>query len=328
VKHNIGIVGTVVLGVSFLFACSDSASETGAGGTDLTTYVAALSVNGDGSDEVSSTELPEDASSEPLAARGCGFGEIVERVVARYDGDGSGDLDAGEKAELVAEFGDPESGVSARHPNRGQPTRAAVLLNAYDSDDSGSLEASELATLQADIQARCEERLAKLVEQFDANGDGTLDDAEWEAARAALRERIAAHRRQRFAEFDTNGDGILDAEERLALRQAVIDRRAEVEGEFDVDADGQLDAEEREALQEHVRACVKTDLPMDSIERVIERRGQGRPDATGSGARPEADGEDPSADGEEPSADEPVETPAESETDDDSSDSDSSETAP
>jgi Ca2+-binding EF-hand superfamily protein len=310
----------VVLGASFLFACSNSAPETAADSTDLTTYVAALSVNGDGSDEVSSTELPETPSSEPLVARGCGFGEIVEHVVARYDADQSGDLDATEKAALVTEFGDPESGVSAEHPNRGQPTRAAVLLNAYDSDDSGSLEASELEALQADIQARCEERLTKLVEQFDANGDGTLDDSEWEAARAALRQRIAAHHSQRFAEFDTNGDGRLDAEERAALRQAVIDRRADVEGEFDTNADGQLDAEEREALQEHLRACIKTDLPMDSVEAAIERRSQGRPDGIGSGRRPEADGE-------EQNADESGDPSSESEIDEGSSEPDSSESA-
>jgi Ca2+-binding EF-hand superfamily protein len=278
VKHGIGIVGAAVLGASFLFACSDSAPNADTGSNDLTTYVAALSVNGDGSDEVSSTETSDATSSEPLAARGCGFGEIVDNVVARYDADQSGDLNEAEKAALVAEFGDGEAGVAGRHPNRGQPTRAAVLLQAYDVDGSGTLDATEIAALRADIQARCEERLSKLVEQFDTNGDGALDDAEWEAARASLRERISEHRHGRIAEFDTNADGHLDADERAALRETVLERRAEVVAEFDADGDGQLSEEERAELQDHLRVCVKTDLPMDSREVAREHRTDGRPD--------------------------------------------------
>jgi len=280
VKHRIGIVGSVVSCVSFFFvACAQSAPEADSDGSDMATYVAALSVNGDGSDEVSSVET-SDAASEPLLVRGCGFGEIVEHVVARYDADQSGDLDASEKAELSAEFGDPESGVPAEHPNRGQPTRAAVLLQAYDSDGSGTLEASEIEALQADIQARCEERLSKLVEQFDTNADGTLDEAEWEAARAALRERIREHRRERIAEFDVDGDGTLDADERAALEADLLARRAQVEAEFDADGDGELSGEERAELGDHVRDCVKADVPMESREAAIERRRHGRLDGT------------------------------------------------
>jgi Ca2+-binding EF-hand superfamily protein len=277
VKHEIGIVGAVVLCTSFFFACSQAAPEADSADGDLTTYLAALSVNGDGSDDTSSTEASDEAS-EPLVARGCGFSEIVENVVARYDADQSGDLDASEKAELVAEFGDAEAGVPGEHPNRGQPTRAAVLLQAYDSDGSGTLEASEIEALQADIQARCEERRSRLVEEFDTNGDGTLDDAEWEAARAALRERIQEHRRERIAEFDTDGDGTLDADERAALQADLLARRAEVEAEFDADGDGELSDEERAELEEHVRDCVKADVPMESRDAAIERRRHGRLD--------------------------------------------------
>jgi Ca2+-binding EF-hand superfamily protein len=307
VKHGIGIVGVVVLGASFLFACSDSAPNADTGGSDLTTYVAALSVNGDGSDEVSSMETGDTMSREPLAARACGFGEIVANVVARYDADQSGDLDEAEKAALATEFGDREAGVTAENPNRGQPTRAGVLLEAYDVDGSGTLEASEIAALRADIQARCEERLSKLIEQFDTNGDGTLDDAEWDAARTALRERIAERRQSRVAEFDSNADGHLDAEERATLRKTILDRRAEVVAEFDSDGDGQLSEEERAELQDHLRACVKTDLPMDSREVAIEHRTHGQPDGIGRG-----EGED--------SADEAVDTTSPPVTDDTSSD--------
>lgn len=286
-KHEIGIVGAVVLCASFLFACSQSAPEADSRDGELTTYLAALSVNGDGSDD-SSTET-SDASSEPLVARGCGFSEIVEHVVARYDADQSGDLDAEEKAALVAEFGDPEAGVPGEHPNHGQPTRAAVLLQAYDSDGSGTLDGAEIEALQADIQARCEERRSKLVEEFDTNGDGTLDDAEWEAARVALRERIREHRLGRIAEFDVDGDGVLDAEERAALQADLLARRAEVEAEFDADGDGALSEEEQAELEEHLRDCVKADVPMESHEAAIERRRHGRLDGMDEGERRDGD---------------------------------------
>lgn len=272
-KQRIGIVGAAVIGASFLFACSNSVPESDVGTTDLSTHVAALSVNGDGSDEATSAEVSETASPEPLMAQGCGFSEIAAKVVARFDADQSGDLDDGEKAELVAEYGDPDAGTAARHPNRGQPTRAAVLLQAYDIDDSGSLEASELEALQADIQARCEERRAKLVEEFDVDGNGTLDESEWEAAHTALRERIAEHRHARITEFDSDADGRLDSEERASLRESVSEERASVEAEFDVDGNGELDAEERGALGEYLRDCVKTDLPMDSHEAAVEHLG-------------------------------------------------------
>lgn len=324
-KHRIGIVGTLVVGASFLFACANSAPEADIDTSDLSTHVAALSVNGDGSDEAISSEPSEEASPEPIMARGCGFSEIAQNVVARFDADQSGDLDATEKAELVAEYGDAASGVAGRHPNRGQPTRAAVLLQAYDSDGSGSLEASEIASLQADIQARCEERRAKLVEEFDANGDGSLDESEWEAARAALRERIAERRRARISEFDADADGHLDAEERAALRDTVSERRASVEAEFDIDGDGELDTEERAALEEYLRACVKTDLPMDSREGAIEHRGHGRPDAVGD-ENPESD-ESSESDSDDDVSSEGDESASDDSSDSDSSSDDSSDTA-
>src|SRR5262245_47204143 len=149
VKHCIGIVGTFLVGASFLFACASSAPESDTGETDLSIHMAALSVNGDGAEEDASVEMTDGTPAEPLMSQGCGFSEIMANVIARFDVDQSGDLSAEEKASLVAAYGAPEDGVEARHPNRGQPTRAAVLLQAYDVDGSGSFEASEIALLQS-----------------------------------------------------------------------------------------------------------------------------------------------------------------------------------
>jgi len=300
VKHRIGIVGALVVGASFLYACANSAPDAEVGTTDLSTHVAALSVNGDGSDEPTSDDVSDDESHEPIMARGCGFSEIVANVVARFDVDQNGDLDATEQAALEASYGE-----GAEHPNRGQPTRAALLLEAYDADGSGSLEASELETLQGDIQARCEERRSRLVAEFDVNGDGTLDESEWEAARAALRARIADHHHERIAEFDTNGDGTLDEAERTAMRAALHERHASVEAEFDDDGDGSLSDDERDELEEYRRDCVKGDRPMDSREAAIEHRGHGR-----DGVEEQGDEVEESADGDSESEAEEVDSSA------------------
>lgn len=306
----------MIVGASFLFACGSSAPTDDTGTADLSTHVAALSVNGDGSDEATSSEQSEGQNPEPLMARGCGFSEIVENVVARFDADQSGGLDASEKAALVAEYGDAQSDTPARHPNRGQPTRAAVLLEAYDSDASGSLEASEIEALQADIRARCEERRSKLIEEFDVDGDGALDDAEWEAARVALRERIAERRHARIAEFDSDGNGTLDESERVALRETLSDRRASVEAEFDIDGNGTLDEDERAALEEYFRACVRSDLPMDSRDAAIEHRVRGHLDGLGDDETREADeSANDGVEAESGNADEAETQPSESETD-------------
>jgi EF hand domain-containing protein len=273
VKRGFVVLGASVVGLSLLYACAGAeqseATTADASSVDTATLVAALSVNGDGSDETFAGE-----TDQPLVARGCGFETILETVVERYDADDSGDLDADERTALGAEFGDAESGTPAEHPNRGRPGRAALLLLSYDADGSGTLDAAEIDALKADIQARCEARLAKLVEEFDANADGTLDESEWDAARAALRERVAERWHARIAEFDTNGDGTLDAEERAALRERVLERRADAASEFDADGDGELSEDEQDQLGEHVRACVRDDVSMGSGDSGPGRRGR------------------------------------------------------
>lgn len=259
-KLGIGILGAGVLTI-LAAACSGSEQTDATGSVDSATLVAALSVNGDGADDTW-TDGASDGEAEPIVARGCGFAQIMENVVARYDADDSGDLDADEKAELESRYGDADGDTPAAHPNHGQPGKAALLLQAYDADGSGTLEASEIDVLKADIQARCEARLGRLIAEFDTDGDGQLSDTEWDAAKAALRQRFTEHHEGAAAEFDTDGDGTLDAEERAAMIAAARERRAAAEHEFDSDGDGRLGEDEQEEFEEHVRDCVRNDIPV------------------------------------------------------------------
>ena len=221
--------------------------------TEQASLVAALAANEDGSDEAWTSAT----GAEPFVVESCGFDVIVDRVVERFDADGSGDLDADERATLVDEFGDPGD-------------RLELLISVYDTDSSGTLEASELDAVKADLEARCENRLAKLLAEFDTNGDGTLDADERDAAQAALKDRFARRHADRVHEFDGNGDGRLGPGERrragASVRSRVEARREAIADEFDVNGDGTLDADERAALDDHLRQCVRGERPLSPVE--------------------------------------------------------------
>jgi hypothetical protein len=243
--------------VAGLAACggSEDAEATASGplDTEQASLVAALAANEDGSDEAWTSA----SGAEPFLVESCGFDVIVQRAVERFDADGSGDLDADERAALVDEFGDPSD-------------RLELLVSVYDADGSGSLEAGELDVLKQDLEARCENLRSRLLAGLDANGDGTLDEAEREAARAALKDRFAARHAARLGEFDGNGDGRLGPLERrragASIRSRVEARRGAIAEDFDADGNGELDANERAALVEHLRRCVRGEVPLAPAE--------------------------------------------------------------
>lgn len=245
-KRKSVLLGVFGVGLG-LVACGQSAGG-GAAATDEAVLVAALTANDDGSDAAWAST----AGGEPLLVEGCGFGNIVARVVERFDADGSGDLNADERAVLVDELGDPGE-------------RFELLVSIYDTDGSGELTADELDALEADIETRCESRRQALLERFDADGDGTLDDEELEAARDALRERLAARVGRGIGRGIGRGDGIGAAGRPggrgigigIGIGERLAERRAAIAEEFDADQNGELDAAEREALAEHLRACVR-----------------------------------------------------------------------
>jgi hypothetical protein len=274
-------MGAWALGASVLFACSSTGQNGTASGTDsasgdLGTMVAALSVNSDGTDPTWS----DPTDPEPVRGKACGFERIVEKVVARFDANGDGSLDASERGQIQSDFADDDSdhaagadaGVSAHgHLLHG---RAALLVALYDTNADGTLDATEIATLKADIEARCEARLAKLVAEFDTNGDGTLDDSEWKAADAALHASFEAKHTDRIKAVDTNGDGKISLAERQAAREVADQARGGNEEKFDADGDGKLGDSEQARFRDHGRKCVRDDLPMGSDD---------SPDAGGEG---------------------------------------------
>ena len=77
--------------------------------------VAALAANEDGSDEAWTSA----SGTEPFLVESCGFDVIVQRAVERFDADGSGDLDADERAS------DPDNQVDG-FLGAGVPAGASV----------------------------------------------------------------------------------------------------------------------------------------------------------------------------------------------------------
>jgi hypothetical protein len=237
-------MGAGLLGMSVLAACS-GAEQASEQSPDVSTLVAALSVNSDGSDATWS----DPADPEPAHVRGCGYELIASKLAQRAEESADDDSATDDGAGEPAHHGDG---------------RAAMLVRLYDTNADGTLDDSELANLKADIEARCEARFAKLVAEFDTNGDGALDATVWAAAEAALHDRFAHHHQDRAQQLDTNGDGEISPDEIAAAREEAQQHRDGAEHAFDLDGDGKLGSGEGERFREHGRQCVREDLPMMS----------------------------------------------------------------
>lgn len=177
-----------------------------------------------------------------------------DRVLARYDANGDGQLGPVERAalrdELEARIGHP---IARRF---GLMHRAFVIKRVkwvFDTDLNGTLSSDERTAMIDAFEARCERIGAEVLERFDANDDGALDATERQAAKDALVARLQAHRQQVLTRYDANGNGVLDDAERLTLRDDRIDafqaRRAAVVAQFDANGDGTLQDAEKIALK-------------------------------------------------------------------------------
>lgn len=202
-------------------------------------------------------DLP-DPTVEPEAGA-CDLGALRQRVIATYDADGNGTLDASERAQIRQDLGDMRQGRPRLFQAARRIRRHAwhAVRWAFDVNHDGVLDDAERAELVAAAEQRCEARRQRVLDNFDANGDGTLDDSERAAARAARRARVQQRFQDILAAHDTNGDGVLDQTEREALRAAVRaefrSRRQAVKTQFDLDGNGVLDAAERDALKAAIR---------------------------------------------------------------------------
>jgi Ca2+-binding EF-hand superfamily protein len=139
--------------------------------------------------------------------------QIPKEVLAKYDTNGDGKLDATELAKLRLD-------------------RANEFIAKHDKDGDGKLSAAELAAafekmgprpggpegkpgreggLKPEVLEKIKEHRAEMLKKYDTNGDGKLDDGE----RAKMRADRAA---KLVAKFDKDGDGKLNAEELVAAR--------------------------------------------------------------------------------------------------------------
>lgn len=246
----------------------------GCGGVDSSgdlleeaTYSAALS-EGDGENL---DDVPVDEDLEAAAAEvadgdldegvdlnpDCSLDGLRQRVMNRYDQNGNGRLDRGERNRLAEEL-DP----LARLQNRWmRHYRLQRLLWVHDQNEDGVLGQAEQDRLRINLQARCQNRQAALLDGFDADEDGSLNAEEWEAARLALQDRIQARVQDRLQQHDANGDGQLDENERRAMiaaaEQRMQQQREQLRLQYDANGDGQLDQQERATLREMLQARVR-----------------------------------------------------------------------
>ncbi|MDB6115393.1 MAG: putative signal transduction protein with EFhand domain [Lacunisphaera sp.] len=156
-----------------------------------------------------------------------------QEMLARYDKNGDGKLDAEEKAAMKADQVSLGELWKPGAENAAPGTPGPAALKAGDADAA---------------------RIRDWIKRFDRDGDGKLDFAELtelDKARQQLQQNGGADRfrAQRLKMFDKDGDGVLNESERAEAEKFM----AEQVKRFDRDGDGQLSAEERgEALKAFV----------------------------------------------------------------------------
>ncbi len=133
------------------------------------------------------------------------------RMVERFDTNGDGKLDEGERA-------------AARQAAQDGGGLRGAFMQGYDADKDGTLSEAEKAKAQADWKA--------FVAKHDADGDGKLSRTEGKAARQAwAKEHPEAAARMRAA-VDKNGDGKVSLKERRqAAKEIRKKRQAATSGE-------------------------------------------------------------------------------------------------
>lgn len=182
----------------------------------------------------SGAETPGDPFGQGIHSR------VSPAVMARYDLDHDGVLNAVEKAALRKDIAE-----------KVDPIRKS-MLQQYDWNRNGKLDADERAAMTEARKAQHARAETRALQHFDANHDGTLD-AQEQATRRERREAwLSSKKAQALQAFDANGNGLLDPGEKAAMRQMVAEGRAKALQMFDTNGDGRLDAGERAAATEPV----------------------------------------------------------------------------
>ena len=216
---------------------------------------AAISEDAFADEQVALPEMPSEADGV------CDLQGRRARIMARYDADGSGRLEASErqalKSDLEARVGHP---FAVRFALRHRAHVMDRLRWVFDENFDGQLSSDERTAMIDALEARCQRIRANLLERFDANQNGTLDEPERQAAKDAFLARVRAARQQVLSQYDANQNGVLDDGERAALRAdrvaAFEARKAQVKAQFDANGDGTLDQTERLALKQAIQQRV------------------------------------------------------------------------
>jgi Ca2+-binding EF-hand superfamily protein len=201
----------------------------------------------------------------------CDFAARRAAVLAQYDVNQDGKLEASERAALRADIGERiESRPGGRLIAAIHRLHLHAFLRlkwAFDENNDGVLSPDERTALVDAMEARCEARRAKVLAKWDTDGDGKLSEQELAAARAAWRAQLKAKYDAILAQYDTNKNGVLDPTEREQLRADVIAKIqakiAAIKAQFDTNGDGKLDATEIAALKAAIRAKIEM-APTDS----------------------------------------------------------------
>lgn len=188
-----------------------------------------------------------------LAAAECGADEPVaqgtaslrQRVLAMFDADGNGRLDAQERELLrkSGKFGPQRRGAARRGAAKRRQQFGPNSLKKYDQDQDGKLDDKEYEAAQRGLRAKWEE----LVQTYSAYKDdrpvvGQLNKMEADAKTGKIKDfpeelfgwisfvRSRAgrgrpkSRAHALAQFDTDKDGTLNARELKQARAALVSK--------------------------------------------------------------------------------------------------------
>ena len=219
--------------------------------------------------EVEAVEIaPRDiqpARGNQRGDRGRGFGgmERMEERLMQFDANGDGILDQSERdamaeamrQRMTERFDANGDGVvtieeqfAARREFMLNSRRGERMQAEFDADGDGELNETETAAMNAELDARDDERIQEIVKQYDTDGDGVMSIEET----LAMQDQQTSDRRSRmddFAiQFDQDGDGNLDTDERAEAMNSMIEQR-ELDSflrRYDSNHDGEVGTDDTE----------------------------------------------------------------------------------
>lgn len=162
--------------------------------------------------------------------------QMRERMLARYDLDGDGELSEEEEAAMRAEFEERRAQQMAQLRGRMEDVWGGEV----------PLTDEELAQYMRLVGRDIGREMRSMAQGFDADGDGRLSENEWQDARPAQQAYFEQLGRDFVAQNDRDGDGALNDIERQAAAEGIRGQLAESNARrtLDTDRDGQFSQSE------------------------------------------------------------------------------------